>query len=98
LPEGTRAELAAFLRVVGRSVALSSRAGEADVPRALARALEAEFEAAAEEASDGEEPDEETVRAGERLDAARRNDPCPCGSGRKYKDCHWLEDRRRVRG
>lgn len=23
-----------------------------------------------------------------------RNDPCPCGSGRKYKDCHWLEDLR----
>lgn len=20
-----------------------------------------------------------------------RNDPCPCGSGRKYKHCHWLE-------
>lgn len=20
-----------------------------------------------------------------------RNDPCPCGSGKKYKKCHWLE-------
>lgn len=18
-----------------------------------------------------------------------RNDPCPCGSGKKYKKCHW---------
>ena len=21
-----------------------------------------------------------------------RNDPCPCGSGKKYKKCHLLED------
>jgi len=25
------------------------------------------------------------VRAGEKIG---RNDPCPCGSGRKYKQCH----------
>jgi len=23
-----------------------------------------------------------------------RNDPCWCGSGKKYKDCHWREDQR----
>lgn len=23
-----------------------------------------------------------------------RNDPCWCGSGKKYKQCHWREDRR----
>ena len=23
-----------------------------------------------------------------------RNDPCWCGSGKKYKDCHWRSDRR----
>lgn len=23
-----------------------------------------------------------------------RNDPCPCGSGKKYKKCHWNEDQR----
>jgi hypothetical protein len=26
-----------------------------------------------------------------------RNDPCWCGSGRKYKYCHWREDRRQAR-
>jgi hypothetical protein len=26
--------------------------------------------------------------AGEPRAAARRNEPCPCGSGRRYKDCH----------
>lgn len=24
--------------------------------------------------------------------AAGRNDPCPCGSGKKYKKCHYAED------
>jgi hypothetical protein len=24
-----------------------------------------------------------------------RNDPCWCGSGKKYKHCHWRQDRRR---
>jgi len=27
-----------------------------------------------------------------------RNDPCWCGSGKKYKHCHWLEDQRAGRG
>jgi len=28
----------------------------------------------------------------ERLKTTGRNDPCPCGSGRKYKHCHLAED------
>jgi uncharacterized protein YecA (UPF0149 family) len=24
-----------------------------------------------------------------------RNDPCPCGSGKKYKKCHMMEDQQR---
>lgn len=27
-----------------------------------------------------------------RLKSAKRNDPCPCGSGKKYKKCHLPED------
>jgi hypothetical protein len=27
-----------------------------------------------------------------RLRATRRNDHCPCGSGKKYKKCHLAED------
>ncbi|MDB4982705.1 MAG: motif [Myxococcales bacterium] len=27
-----------------------------------------------------------------RLEAADRNDPCPCGSGKKYKKCHLRDD------
>lgn len=29
---------------------------------------------------------------GERIDKAGRNDPCPCGSGLKFKKCHFLQD------
>lgn len=44
-----------------------------------------------------EEVDEELARARSRLEEAGRNDPCPCGSGEKYKACHWIEDLRRTR-
>ena len=27
----------------------------------------------------------------------RRNDPCWCGSGKKYKHCHWRSDQRHGR-
>lgn len=32
----------------------------------------------------GSTPQRKMVRVG-------RNDPCPCGSGKKYKDCHLKE-------
>jgi preprotein translocase subunit SecA len=32
-----------------------------------------------------EEPKKRPVRVGEKVG---RNDPCPCGSGKKYKHCH----------
>jgi preprotein translocase subunit SecA len=35
-------------------------------------------------AADGEQH-QPFVRAGEKVG---RNDPCPCGSGKKYKHCH----------
>ena len=28
---------------------------------------------------------------------AQRNDPCPCGSGKKYKQCHYHEIRSKQR-
>lgn len=27
------------------------------------------------------------------LDKAKRNDPCPCGSGKKYKKCCYNKDK-----
>ena len=28
---------------------------------------------------------------------ARRNDPCPCGSGKKFKQCHYEQEMSRRR-
>lgn len=30
---------------------------------------------------------------GRKIDTARRNDPCPCGSGKKFKHCHMTLDK-----
>ncbi len=64
----------------------------------LARAQHAAFEGAAGEAVDVEAltlPDRDESRAAPRAEPLRRfgdkigrNDPCPCGSGKKYKQCH----------
>lgn len=35
--------------------------------------------------SDGEKPKRKPIRRGEKIG---RNEPCPCGSGKKYKHCH----------
>ena len=37
----------------------------------------------------GNEPKPEPVKVGEKVG---RNDPCPCGSGKKYKNCHGKEE------
>jgi preprotein translocase subunit SecA len=38
-----------------------------------------------EDTEEGDEKHEPFVRAGDKVG---RNDPCPCGSGKKYKQCH----------
>jgi len=35
-----------------------------------------------------QETDAATAVAGQYLPKVGRNDPCPCGSGKKYKKCH----------
>jgi len=34
---------------------------------------------------DGEKPKRQPIRKKQEIG---RNDPCPCGSGKKYKNCH----------
>jgi preprotein translocase subunit SecA len=42
--------------------------------------------ASEEEKESGEEPEQQPfVREGRKVG---RNEPCPCGSGKKYKQCH----------
>jgi tetratricopeptide (TPR) repeat protein len=44
-------------------------------------------------AASSEAPDTAAIEAARtRLGAAGRNDPCPCGSGKKYKKCHLRDD------
>lgn len=43
-------------------------------------------------------PDRGPTESERRLADTGRNEPCPCGSGKKYKDCHWMEDLQESRG
>ena len=105
LPGGTPELMEAFLPLLRRlATAVREGArppeGESGDGHALAvveHVLEELYEARSEEREEAGEP-EEVVRARGRLDRTGRNDPCPCGSGRKYKDCHWTEDLRLTRG
>jgi len=67
---------------------------ESDRRREQARAQHAEFAAAQAEAEAGDtmvvaEAEEPKAQPFKRFgDKIGRNDPCPCGSGKKYKQCH----------
>ena len=62
--------------------ALAAAAAGGGVPGGIAEAAEYAAEAAAELP-----PPVETVRLSDE-ERVGRNDPCPCGSGKKYKKCH----------
>jgi tetratricopeptide (TPR) repeat protein len=49
-------------------------------------------ESAAEDNSTEQGAETAAAEARPRLGAAGRNDPCPCGSGKKYKKCHLQAD------
>ncbi|HEY7723953.1 MAG TPA: SEC-C metal-binding domain-containing protein, partial [Anaeromyxobacteraceae bacterium] len=56
--------------------------------RAMKRAVESHAEAAA--SGEAPKPKAETVvRSRAKVG---RNDPCPCGSGKKYKKCHGMSE------
>lgn len=52
------------------------------------------FETAAIGVLAGKFIEENDLKAKERAISKKipRNDPCPCGSGKKYKRCHYLID------
>jgi preprotein translocase subunit SecA len=73
-----------------REIAISTRQ-----PSTTIDALEKEFQrkkqkelAAASRQGGGEAQQAAQRRTGEKVG---RNDPCPCGSGKKYKKCHGAE-------
>jgi preprotein translocase subunit SecA len=77
-------------------VAAAEQRIEAESERRLerAQAQHAEFAAAQAEEEGGEtavlaESEEAKAQPFKRFgDKIGRNDPCPCGSGKKYKQCH----------
>jgi preprotein translocase subunit SecA len=57
----------------------------ADYEQALAQAPAPEEESGVGAGAPAEPAQQPFVRAGQKVG---RNDPCPCGSGKKYKNCH----------
>lgn len=78
LPESTKATVPALCGAFLSDLETQGRLGGGRVLGAYASALKEAFE---EAASGKPKP---IVRPGSRL---KRNDPCPCGSGKKYKKC-----------
>ncbi len=98
LPGEGPEQMAAAVRLARAAAAVTADAEEGSAPEELAERVLAEaYDRYAPERS-REERAGPAARAEARLDAAGRNDPCPCGSGRKYKRCHWMEDREAARG
>ena len=84
VPEAARREVPAICGAFLASLEAAGRLGGGRVLGAFAQALTGSYQ---EAASGKTKP---LVRAGSKLG---RNDPCPCGSGRKYKNCclgKWL--------
>lgn len=97
----TEGEVRAFVRLLR----LASRSsGSVDSPdgggwpaEAVERLLEEAYRRHGPDRADEEDDPGDAELARRRLERAGRNDPCPCGSGTKYKDCHWMGDVRETR-
>lgn len=83
LPDAARAESPALVADFLAQLEAEGRLGGGRVLGAFVRALGPAFEVAAGGKS------RPITRPGSRIG---RNDPCPCGSGRKYKKCCMRED------
>lgn len=88
----------------GRRPGTGDRAAGQEVgeeePEALEELVSQVIARALEEHGASRQPSPEEgarIRARRRLRDTGRNDACPCGSGEKYKACHWTEDLRLTR-
>jgi preprotein translocase subunit SecA len=74
----------------GQSVQGGSQAGAANVPEGVSQSARAEFEAmikAMDDSQNGHSDGHARVVPATAKRTVGRNDPCPCGSGKKYKKC-----------
>jgi len=67
---------------------------KSEAKKSEAKKPAAKAEARAEAPVSPEEKEKAAADAKSRLAAAGRNDPCPCGYGKKYKKCHLQADER----
>ncbi len=79
------------LFLVPQIAVAQGRAQAAATPFAQQRRRQLSFQAGSSQASAAPQPARTSKRPG-------RNDPCWCGSGKKYKDCHWRSDRNKDSG
>ena len=84
MPENRQVQQAREPKPTDLSKMRMSRPGALVGAGAGVDAAAARAKAAAESVSQGAR--QETIRRQE--DKLGRNDPCPCGSGKKYKQCH----------
>jgi preprotein translocase subunit SecA len=79
------------LEVVKHLTAVEMRAKE-DVPqpddKAHVQNVQLQHGGAAEPGGEGEAPEQKAQPTVRHAQKVGRNDPCPCGSGKKYKHCH----------
>jgi preprotein translocase subunit SecA len=85
VPVRTQAEVEAAERARAEAAAAAAAAAARSTAAGALQAAEALAGSAQAEATPGSAA---PSAAGESFPRVGRNDPCPCGSGRKYKQCH----------
>jgi preprotein translocase subunit SecA len=60
---------------------------EQQVQRPKEKLVESRTEEEAQQQQEMQKPKQQPVRVEQKIG---RNDPCPCGSGKKYKNCHGI--------
>jgi preprotein translocase subunit SecA len=85
VPVRTQAEVEAAERARAEAAAAAAAAAARSTAACALQAAEALAGSAQAEATPGSAA---PSAAGESFPRVGRNDPCPCGSGRKYKQCH----------
>ncbi|MCJ7551055.1 MAG: SEC-C domain-containing protein [Anaerolineae bacterium] len=87
-----QSQIVRSLFLIPQIAVAQGRAQAATTPFAQPRQQQLSFQAGNSQAgAAAPEPTRTLKRPG-------RNDPCRCGSGKKYKDCHWRSDRNKDSG
>jgi len=90
LVEKVNREIISFLNKGSLPIAESTQVKEAKLPESDAKKLSAgREEVGSNRRVSGQPAPNSPVRVEKKVG---RNDPCPCGSGKKYKNCHGLEN------